>query len=269
MNQDGHNFQPNWYGRNHDGQNSWGNRNQGNQSNWVNRSQNQPSSNYVHQRNYQSNNSNSLANYQGNQGPNANYISNQGQQENFPPNQGTSSSQPYPKQQRNTDDMVGDLLNTQQHLQSNMQSNNDIVHKLQDAQQEQKAAMDMLAKKMSQIATSLNEMQGIEGKIPASVKPPERANISQITPRLGREYKGPSMKIDEQSLTVVSKETEDTVRQKEDTETGEAGIGDDIQIGDLRKPLPRIVDPFFLNPKTEVENEEGKKLESFCHERPY
>ena len=43
-----------------------------------------------------------------------------------------------------------------------MQANNDVVHKIQDAQQEHKSAMDILAKKMSQLATSLNEMMGHE-----------------------------------------------------------------------------------------------------------
>ena len=55
--------------------------------------------------------------------------------------------------------MVHDLVSSQQHMQNNMQSNNDVVHKHQDAQQEQKAVMDMLAKQMSQIATSLSEMR--------------------------------------------------------------------------------------------------------------
>ena len=93
--------------------------------------------------------------------------------------------------------MVHDLVSSQQHMQNNMQANNDVVHKIQDAQQEHKSAMDMLAKQMSQLATSLNEMRGHEGRIPASVKPPDRANISQITLRSGRGYEGPVMRKDE------------------------------------------------------------------------
>ena len=57
--------------------------------------------------------------------------------------------------------------------------------------------MDMVAKQMSHIATSLSEMRGNEGRIPTSVKPPDRANISQITLRSGRGYEGPVMKDDE------------------------------------------------------------------------
>ncbi|XP_042051446.1 uncharacterized protein LOC121796723 [Salvia splendens] len=104
--------------------------------------------------------------------------------------------------------------------------------------------MDMLAKQMSQIATSLNELRGNEGRIHASVKPPDKANISQITLRSGREYKGPTMKTDEQGPTVMSKETEDTVQQKGNTEIGETRTEDD---------------PTFLNPGTKVENEEVRK----------
>ncbi|XP_042020721.1 uncharacterized protein LOC121768296 [Salvia splendens] len=104
--------------------------------------------------------------------------------------------------------------------------------------------MDMLAKQMSQIATSLNEMRGNEGRIHALVKPPNRANISPITLRLGREYKGLTMKADKQGPTVMSKETEGTVQQKGNTETGETRAEDD---------------PTFLNPETEVQNEEVRK----------
>ena len=69
--------------------------------------------------------------------------------------------------------MVHDLVNSQQFMQNNLHSNNDVVHKLQDAQSENKAAMDMMAKQLSQIAVSLNEMQRNEGKLPATVKPPD------------------------------------------------------------------------------------------------
>ncbi|XP_042038281.1 uncharacterized protein LOC121784171 [Salvia splendens] len=125
-----------------------------------------------------------------------------------------------------------------------MQANNNLVHKLQDAKQEQKAAMDMFAKQISHIATSLSEMRGNEGRIHASVKPPDRSNISQITLRSGMEYKGPTMTLDEKEPTVMSKETEDMVQQKGNIGTGEARTEDDQA---------------FLNPETEVRNEEARK----------
>ncbi|KAL1549005.1 GATA zinc finger domain-containing protein 14-like [Salvia divinorum] len=79
-----------------------------------------------------------------------------------------------------------EILTTTKHLQSNMQSNNDVVHKLQDAQLEQKAAMDMMAKQLSQIATSLNEMRENDGMIPATVKMPGRENIRKRHNLTGR-----------------------------------------------------------------------------------
>ena len=45
--------------------------------------------------------------------------------------------------------MVHDLVNSQQFMQNNLHSNIDVVHKLQDAQLEHKAAMDMMAKQLS------------------------------------------------------------------------------------------------------------------------
>ena len=128
--------QPNWSGRNQEGQGNWnqgaqGNWSQGgqgNQSSWNNRNQNNQGSSYVppHQRNN---------NYQG---PGNQYNNNQGGQGNFRPHQGggpnhgqgPSGSQPN---SRNLDDMVHDLVNSQQHMQNNLLANNDVVHKLQDA----------------------------------------------------------------------------------------------------------------------------------------
>ncbi|XP_042009049.1 uncharacterized protein LOC121757591 [Salvia splendens] len=155
--------------------------------------------------------------------------------------------------------MVNDLVSSQEHMQNNMQSNNDVVHKLQDAQVEHNAAMDMLAKQLSQIATSLSEMGGNEGRIPSTVKPPDRANISQITLRSGREYKGPTIKIDDGTPHVASKEKDNRTPQKKDTEIGKARAEDDIQIGDLGKPVPRMADPFLQDPGAGVEVEEMRK----------
>ncbi|XP_041995692.1 uncharacterized protein LOC121745806 [Salvia splendens] len=173
-------------------------------------------------------------------------------------------SQPNSRQSKSLDEMVNDLVSSQQHMQNNMQSNNDVVHKLQDAQVGHKAAMDMLAKHLSQIATSLSEMHENEGRIPATINPQDMENTSQITLRSGREYKGPTMKIDDGTPSVVSKEKDDPTPQKEDTEIGkvetrEARTEDDIQIGDLGRPVPRMTDPFFLDLGTEVEVEEMRK----------
>ena len=111
--------------------------------------------------------------------------------------------------------MVHDLVNSQQFMQGNLHSNNDMVHKLQDAQSEHKAAMDMMAKQLSQIAVSLNEMRGNEGKLPATVKPPDRANISQITLRSGRGYEGPTLETDEE-VPMQAKEGKQSQKQQEE-----------------------------------------------------
>ncbi|XP_041995775.1 uncharacterized protein LOC121745894 [Salvia splendens] len=108
----------------------------------------------------------------------------------------------YPPQsegqpQWHIDDVVGDLMNSQQHIQGNMQDNNDLVHKIHDAQQEQKAAMDMLTKKLSQMDTTLNKIRGHDGRIPATVKMPDRANISKITLSSGKDYAEPLGRTDE------------------------------------------------------------------------
>ena len=125
--------------------------------------------------------------------------------------------------------------------------------------------MDMLAKQMSQIATSLSEMRENEGWIPASVKPPDRANISQITLRSGRGYEGPVMKNDEDVPPVIS--NENVVPDHGSTEKS-TRVEDDFQRGDLEKPLPHTADPFFLDPEPEVKRL-GKKLENPQLEVPW
>ncbi|KAL1553576.1 hypothetical protein AAHA92_14235 [Salvia divinorum] len=118
-----------------------------------------------------------------------------------------------------------------------MMSNNEVVHRLQDAQQEQKAAMDMLNKQLSQIATSLNEMRGTEGRIPATVKMPGKDNVSMFTLR-------PS----------GSKGTDGLTKK-----TGEAG--DESQGKDLRASLPERTDPFFLELEMANEKKDKEKKE--------
>ncbi|XP_047979317.1 uncharacterized protein LOC125221235 [Salvia hispanica] len=138
-------------------------------------------------------------------------------------------------------------------MQNNLLANNDVVHKLQDAQQEHKAAMDLMSKHLSQIATSLSDMRGNEGRIPASVKPPERANISQVTLRSGKAYEGPKLKVNDEMPVPMSEDVIHPVQQKE-----EVRAEDNIQAGDLGGSLPRMADPFFLDPEPEVETEKVK-----------
>ncbi|XP_047961453.1 uncharacterized protein LOC125206210 [Salvia hispanica] len=93
-------------------------------------------------------------------------------------------------------------------------------------------------------------------RIPASVKPPDRANISQITLRSGRGYEGPEMRKDENTPLLTSKEGK--TPDLEGPEVSNVRVEDGFQKGDLENP-PRMADPFFLDPESEVEIEEGRK----------
>ncbi|KAL1562967.1 bifunctional endo-1,4-beta-xylanase XylA-like [Salvia divinorum] len=129
-----------------------------------------------------------------------------------------------------------------------MQANNDVVHKLQDAQLEQKAAMDMMAKQLSQIATSLNEMKGNDGKIPATVKMPARENISKITLRSGKAYDEPKMRTEGEGEDGLIKQT------------GQAGDSYDLRKEDLLKSLPPMANPFFLDQEPRKDLKEEKRM---------
>ncbi|XP_047947537.1 uncharacterized protein LOC125193710 [Salvia hispanica] len=96
-------------------------------------------------------------------------------------------------------------------------------------------------------------MRGNEGRIPASVKPQGRANVSQVTLRSGIAYEGPKLKVNDEMPVTMSEDVIHLVQQKEEVRTE-----DDIQAGDLGKPLPRMADPFFLDPEPEVETEKEK-----------
>ncbi|XP_042051488.1 uncharacterized protein LOC121796770 [Salvia splendens] len=110
-----------------------------------------------HQRGYQNNNQNTQSQQHGNQRPHENIHQGQGSMSNQP--LGVNSSQPNFKLPWHIDDVLGDLLNSQQHIQGNMQANNNMI------------------------ATTLNEIRGHDGRIPATVKMLDRANISKITLR--------------------------------------------------------------------------------------
>ncbi|KAL1536338.1 hypothetical protein AAHA92_29007 [Salvia divinorum] len=109
--------------------------------------------------------------------------------------------------------------------------------------------MDMLTRQLSQMVTTLYEIRGNDGKIPATVKMPDKANISQITLRSGKAYQGPSQLVD------------DGAAEAEKRGEGRL-VQDDIQPSDLRNASPQMADPFFLDQEPEEEKEqeaEGKK----------
>ncbi|KAL1557222.1 hypothetical protein AAHA92_12733 [Salvia divinorum] len=90
----------------------------------------------------------------------------------------------------------------------------------------------------------LNEMRGNDGKIPVTVKMPDKANVSQITLRSGKAYQEPSQLGD------------DGAAEAERRGEGRL-VQDDIQPGDLRNALPQMAEPFFL--EQELEEEELKE----------
>ncbi|XP_042041310.1 uncharacterized protein LOC121786747 [Salvia splendens] len=62
------------------------------------------------------------------------------------------------------------------------------MREIQEAQKEQRAALEMLAKQLTQVAVSLGKLKGNE----ATMQPPGHENISEVSLRSGKVYQGPS-----------------------------------------------------------------------------
>ncbi|XP_042023042.1 uncharacterized protein LOC121770368 [Salvia splendens] len=168
--------QPNWTGRQQEG--NWGYRHQGHQSRNSGRQPNNQVVSYIppHQRGNQQ--------HQGNQP----YHQPQYQSDHYGP-----SDYPQPSH-------GGGSLNQRYNRQANEgpgeaivpHHQNDAMREIQEAQKEQRAALDMLTKQLSQVAMSLGELRGNEGKIPATVQPTGRENISVVSLRSGKVYQSPT-----------------------------------------------------------------------------
>ncbi|XP_042035172.1 uncharacterized protein LOC121781503 [Salvia splendens] len=103
-------------------------------------------------------------------------------------------------------------------------------------------------------------MRGNERRIPASVKLPERAIISQITLRSGQEYDGPRVKKDGKStLTPLEKETRTEETGTGEAETGEVRTEDDDQSTNSKKAISRAADQHFPGLRVETEVEEIRR----------
>ncbi|XP_047943082.1 GATA zinc finger domain-containing protein 14-like [Salvia hispanica] len=258
------------------------------QSNWVGRnqqpqnqnSQNQnPNPTYVppHQRNNQNQNQNQNQNHNQNQlnpgpqhnthhqnqsqyqhnhdqynppaqynqyPPNQNQQNFSGYQSNPPPqyNQHQSSNQFHQpnRSRRSMEDMMGEMLASQQSIKNDLQSSNETMQGMQSAQKEHRANMDMMNRQLAQLANSVGEMKGNSGKLPSTVHVPEKTNVSKITLRSGTAYNGPQLK------NPVAESSRERV------------LGDTISAEELKRPLPQMEDPFFLNEKPPVERKEGE-----------
>ncbi|XP_042027519.1 basic salivary proline-rich protein 4-like [Salvia splendens] len=146
--------QSNWSGRQQEG--NWGYRHQGPQSSNSGRQPNNQVVSYIppHQR----------GNQQAGSQP---YHQPQYQSEHYgqqdypqPSHGGGPSNQRY---NRHANEGPGEAMAP--HHQ------NDAMREIQEAQKEQRASLDMLTKQLYQVAMSLGELRGNEGKIPATVQP--------------------------------------------------------------------------------------------------
>ncbi|XP_042067234.1 uncharacterized protein LOC121810538 [Salvia splendens] len=106
---------------------------------------------------------------------------------------------------------------------------NDAMREIQEAQKEQRAALDKLTKQLSQVAMSMEELRGNEGKIPATVQPTGRENIREISLRATKE---------EQSPVPLIKPPEEEIRKsKVCGETSGEGQGEGTE---KAKPYPYL-----------------------------
>ncbi|XP_047952083.1 uncharacterized protein LOC125197385 [Salvia hispanica] len=167
-----------------------------------------------------------------------------GYQSNPPPqyNQHQSSNQfHHPnKSRRSMEDMMGEMLASQQSIKSDLQSSNETMQGMQSAQKEHRANMDMMNRQLAQLANSVGEMKGNSGKLPSTVHVPEKTNVSKITLRSGTTYNGPQLK------NPIGESSKETV------------LSDTISAEELKRPLPQMEDPFFLNEKPTAEGKEGE-----------
>ncbi|XP_042051646.1 uncharacterized protein LOC121796959 [Salvia splendens] len=121
---------------------------------------------------------------------------------------------------------------------------NDAMREIQEAQKEQRAALDMLTKQLSQVAMSLGELRGNEGKILATVQPPGRENISKVSLRSGKVYQSPSPPVmSPASMSGPSREEEEEssgVNQAKGTDKGIAKVGGESSEGSQGEEAEKV-----------------------------
>ncbi|XP_041996930.1 uncharacterized protein LOC121746986 [Salvia splendens] len=115
---------------------------------------------------------------------------------------------------------------------------------IQEVQKEQRAALEMLTKQLSQVAMSLGELRGNEGRIPATVQPPGRENISEVTLRSGKAYQGPTPPTKSPaSMSVPSHEGEGEssgAEQARGSEKGKAKVGGESSEESRREETEKV-----------------------------
>ncbi|XP_042059267.1 uncharacterized protein LOC121803702 [Salvia splendens] len=124
---------------------------------------------------------------------------------------------------------------------------NDATREIQEAQKEQRAALDMLTKQLSQVAMSLGELRGNEGKIPATVQQPGRENISEVSLRSGKVYQSPSqLAVSPVSMSGPSHQEEEESNgadQAKGRDKGKAKMGGETS-GECREEEAEKVKPY-------------------------
>ncbi|KAL1541103.1 hypothetical protein AAHA92_25363 [Salvia divinorum] len=212
-----------WSSRNPEGTNQLGNQgpsgmanwSSGNQPNWSRKYQRgNPVDSYTppHQRGFQGGGASQQP--PGGQAPNGRYNQGHGASGNFHPQQGQGYNN-YQYHQGNSHFNHGPGYNQsasgsgQPFLRQQQKPVDDL-----DTQKEQKVALDMLARQLSQIATSISEMRGNEGRIPATIKMSGKENINSIGLRPDEEQVRPRRPLEEEKSSggggELIKEAEET-----------------------------------------------------------
>ncbi|XP_042065450.1 uncharacterized protein LOC121808959 [Salvia splendens] len=114
---------------------------------------------------------------------------------------------------------------------------NDVMQEIQETQREQRATLEMLTQQLSLVATSLGELKGNDGRIPATEQPPGREHISEVSLRSGRVYQGPSYPVTSQTIDPgpnrEEKEEPKVVDQAK--EKGKEKVGDETSEGNQKE----------------------------------
>ncbi|XP_042056338.1 uncharacterized protein LOC121800915 [Salvia splendens] len=101
---------------------------------------------------------------------------------------------------------------------------------------------------------NMNQTQG------NSYVPPHQMNHTgnyqnSQPPYQGNQGPGPAMRKEEETPSVKGNEKKDLIPESKNSEAEGSRNRDDLQAGDLGKPLPRETKPFFLDPELEAEKE--------------
>ncbi|XP_057791339.1 uncharacterized protein LOC131008482 [Salvia miltiorrhiza] len=149
---------------------------------------------------------------------------------------------------------MAELIGSQQFLQNNVQQ-------LQQSHAEHKVQMEGLARQMSQLATSVNQVKGSQGRLPSQVTVNPNENVSKITLRSGTELSGPT---NQNSKSGSSKDSgaKSQLQKSENSRETKYSANQNADQSDLAK---RNDDPAAAQKGKEAEHElvEGKQIKVY------